>query len=138
MTVLLTPSYEEPVETAYDLIERDIIPFYVQGGEIFKQIFAASPDPNIQEISQRLVIAKDWYELQDMARELLETGMYATIGTVTPFARPKDYKDWYRSSETISGLNPYQTNLSNKKWPLRKVLYLSLLKSFPNFSLLET
>ena len=102
-----------------------------------KQLFNASSDPINQEISRRLVIAKDWYELQDMARELLETGMYATIGTV-PFGRPKDYKDWYRSSETISGLNPYQTNLSNKKWPLRKVLYLSLLKSFPNFSLLET
>ena len=34
LTVLLRPSYEEPVETAEDLIKRDITPFLGPGGAI--------------------------------------------------------------------------------------------------------
>ena len=60
LTVLLTPSYEQPVETAEDLIKRDITPFFQPGAEIYIQFFAASADANYKEISQRLVIAKDY------------------------------------------------------------------------------
>ena len=70
LTVLLRPSYEEPVETAADLIERDITPFMAPRAQIFRQFFAASPDPDYQEISRRLVVAKDWDEYEDMIRHL--------------------------------------------------------------------
>ena len=36
----------------------------------------------------------------------------------------EEFKDWYRSTETIPGMNPYAVHLSNKKWPLKKVLIL--------------
>ena len=38
------------------------------------------------------------------------------------FVPEEDYKDWYRSTETVAGLNIYGVDLSNKKWPLKKVL----------------
>ena len=82
---------------AADLINRDIIPFYDPGGEIMKQFFAASSDPNYQKISQRLVIAKDYEEYEDMVRKVTSTGMFADIGTF-PYVYPEDYKHWYRSS----------------------------------------
>ena len=47
--------------------------------------------------------------------------MFAEMGTL-PFANEEDFKDWYRSTETIGGTNPYGVHLSNKKWPLKKVL----------------
>ena len=124
LTVLLTPSYEEPVETAKDLIKRDITPFALPGGEIWKQFFAASSDPNYQEISRRLVVAKDYDEYEDMVRKVISTGLFAEIGT-EPWCFndcSKEFKDWYRSSETILGMYPYQIHLTNKKWPLKKVL----------------
>ena len=121
MTVLLRPRYEEPVETAKDLIKRDITPFHQPGGEIYIQFFAALQDPIYQEISRRLVIAKDWEEYDDMASKVISTGMYAQIGT-EPYAWPEDYKYWYRSTETIAGDYPYEIHLTNKKWPLKKVL----------------
>ena len=77
LTVLLRPSYEEPVETAEDLVKRDIIPFFGPGGEIYLNIFAASEDPNYQEIAKRLYIAKDWDEYDDLVRKVKSTGMYA-------------------------------------------------------------
>ena len=125
LTVLLRPSYEEPVETAKDLINRNIIPFNAPGTEMWIQFFADSPDPIYQEISRRLVIAKDWNELYgNYARKVISTGMYALIRTMPDpyFVPEEDYKDWYRSTETVAGLNIYGVDLSNKKWPLKKVL----------------
>ena len=88
-----------------------------------KQLFNASSDPINQEISRRLVIAKDWYEYYDMVGKVTSTGMFATIGAM-PFIinSEEELKLWYRSTETIGGNNPYGVHLSNKKWPLKKVL----------------
>ena len=124
LTVLLTPSYEEPVETAKDLIKRDITPILWPGAEIWRQFLAASSDPNYQEISRRLVIAEDWDEYEDIVRKVTSTGMYADIGTVPPqwVVPEKEFKDWYRSTEIISGTIPYVVHLSNKKWQLKKVM----------------
>ena len=125
LTVLLRPSYEEPVETAADLIKRDIIPFYIPGGDILRQFFAASTDPNDQEIFKRLVIAKDWDDYDDMVRKVTSTGKFAKIGSEPnswAWGVPEEeYKNWYRSSEAIRGFNPYGGHFSNKKWPLKKV-----------------
>ena len=123
LTVLLMPSYEEAVETTEDLIKRNITPVFVPMGKIIVQIFAGSPDPNYQEISRRLVIAKDWDDYDDMLRKVTSTGMFADIGGAPwYFNSTEEYKYWYRSSETIAGNNPYPGHLANKKWPLKKVL----------------
>ena len=124
LTVLLRPSFEEPVEGAADLIKRDITPFLSPGSEIFRQAFAASTDPNYREISRRLVIAKNWDEYEDMVSKVTSTGLFADMGTEPALwlVSEEEYKYWYRSSETISGNNPYGGSLTNKKWQLKKVL----------------
>ena len=123
LTVLLRPSYEEPVETAADLIKRDITPFYNPGGDILRQFFAASSDPNYQEISQRLVIPKDWDEHFDMYDKVATTGLVALVApALDPWYVPEEeFKNWYRSSEAIGGFNPYGGHLTNKNFPLKKV-----------------
>ena len=123
LTVLLRPSYEEPVETVADLINRDITPFFSPGGENLKQVLAASSDPNYQEISQRLYIAEDWDEHDDMVRKVTSTGLFASIGSrpdawIVP---EEEYKNWYRSSQPIAGDFPFVVHLANKKWQLNKV-----------------
>ena len=119
----MKPSYEEPVETAADLIKRDLIPYTLPGGDIWKQVFAASSDPNYQEISRRLVVAKDWKDYYKMVRGVPSTGLYADLGTFPDsYVIPEEtYSEWYRSTETIAGDYPYGGHLSNKKWPLKKV-----------------
>ena len=121
LTVLLRPSYEQPVETSKDLIDRDLIPFYIPGGDLFKQFFANSRDPNLLEISRRLVIPKDWDEHDDLSRKAISTGLFSKLGTEPPTG--EDKKGWYRSSEAIVGTNPYGGHLENKKWPLKKVMF---------------
>ena len=123
LTVLLRPSYESPVDTAADIILRDITPFFIPGAESWISFFADSTDPNYQEISRRFVIAKDWDEFEDKLHKVTSTGMFAYMGTQPHswYVAEEEYKDWYRSSERISGRNPYTVHLSNKKWPLKKV-----------------
>ena len=123
LTVLLRPTFEKPVETAADIISRDITPFYFPGGHIWKQFFADSQNPHYREISRRLRIAKDYDEFDSMMRKVTSTGLYAQIGG-TPSLRVvkvEEWKNWYRSSTTVGGTNPYGGHLINKKWPLRKV-----------------
>ena len=123
LTVLLRPSYEEPVETTADVVNRDIIPFLWPGADIFIQFFAASSDPNYQEVSRRFVVAKDWDEYYELVSKMISTGLYAEIGTAPDpvVVSEEEYKDWYRSSETIAGKYLYPGHLLNKKWPFKKV-----------------
>ena len=60
LTVLLRPNYEEPVDTAADLIRRNLVPVVRNNEEIFRQIFANSPDPDYQELSRRLCVAEQF------------------------------------------------------------------------------
>ena len=124
LSVLLKPSFEEPVETAADLIKRDITPFIQPWSEMFRQMFAASSDPNYQEISRRLIVAKDVDEYEDLLSKVISTGLFADIRTLPPpwLITEEEFKYWYRSSETIPGDYPYSIHLTNKKWPLKKVL----------------
>ena len=124
LSVLLKPSFEEPVETAADLIKRDITPFIQPWSEMFRQMFAASSDPNYQEISRRLIVAKDRDEYEDLLSKVISTGLFADIRTLPPpwLITEEEFKYWYRSSETLPGDYPYSIHLTNKKWPLKKVL----------------
>ena len=126
LTVLLRPSYEEPVESTADMIRRDITPFLWPGGEIHIKRFEASSDPNNQELSRRFIVAKDWDEYNDFVLKVNSTGLFAEMGAFpTLWMVPEEY--WYRSSETISGSFPYEIHLSNKKWPLKKVLQTCII-----------
>ena len=124
LTVLLRPRYEEPVETTADLIKRDITPVFVPMGKIIVQIFAGSPDENDKEISWRIVVAKNMDEYEELVRKVTSTGKFAILGDVPdPSVPAEEYNNWYRSTEAVVGLYPpYNFHLTNKKWPLKKVI----------------
>ena len=113
------------METTADLIDRDITPIIIPWGESYRQFFAASNNTNYKKISQRLVIAKDWNEYEDLVHKLNSTGSFARIGTF-PYihTNPNEtvpIKYWYRSHETIGGRYSFGVHLTNKKWPLKEV-----------------
>ena len=56
LSVLLRPDFEKPVETAEDLIERDLTPFYQPGRDFLIQFFAESPSPSFRQLSKTLII----------------------------------------------------------------------------------
>ena len=99
------------------------------------QFFENSLDPNLQELSRRLYIAKNRNEHDELVLKVVSTGLYADIGSMPDYwLVPKENrKDWYRSSETITLGSRFGGSLTNKKWPLQKVKSKSLkilMKSF--------
>ena len=109
------------METAADMIKRDITPFVWPGGALYRQIFAAYSDPDYQEMSRRLVVPIYNDDYFDMMHKVTSTGLFAKIGTYPSTPIPvEDYKNWYRSSEAITSF--FGVHLTNKKWPLKKVL----------------
>ena len=121
LTVLLRPDYEEPVDTAADLVKRGITPFMYPGAEGWRESFVNSYDPVYQELGRRLVIAKDWAHYDELVQKVISTGLFADIGTIPWVDSTDEYKDWYRSAETLAEDNPYCGHLLNKKWPLKEV-----------------
>ena len=59
LTVLLLPSFEEPVETAGDLVKRNITPFTGPSGvQYWTNLFSGSPNPDYQALSGKIRFAK--------------------------------------------------------------------------------
>ena len=150
------PSHEKPVETAEEILNRNITPFYTPGGEIMTHFFANHLYSAYQKISEKLVIpdvnkceivteddgrtwkwcSNGWDEYQELVRNVTSTGEYALLMgnieenpaflyTVTENYQKKEEdwkKNWYRSTRPISLYYPYTVHLSNKKWPLKKVM----------------
>ena len=126
LTVLLKPRYEEPVDTAADVLTRNFTIVRFPGGESWIQYFAKYHDPVYQNLSQRFVIAKDWCEYDEMQDNIVSdrsNGTTATIGTVPPTTdtSEEEYSKWYRSERILGLLSPYVGHLANTKWPLQKV-----------------
>ena len=148
LTVLLKPEFETPVDTTKDLVSRNIIPYYIPGGHIWKQFFADSPDPLYQIIAEKLIIPRNWAHYDELCEKVIEQGTHANIATV-PDEWERSLGHWYRSAdfyesfisiqmhrfvrqnmtiflrstESLPGEYVFGVHLANKKWPLLKVLY---------------
>ena len=75
-------------------------------------------------LGRRLIVPKEWGEFEKLYKKAIETGKFANIGAF-PFPEyvpQREYKNWYMSSDTVSGDYPFAGHLYNKKWPLQKVM----------------
>ena len=124
LTVLLRPEFEKPVDTAADLVERNITPFHLPGSVHYINYLAGSSDPDYQELSRRIIFAKDIQDYVQMVRDASSEGKLASIGLLPVLFKPSDIEKnvWYTSSASVPGINPYITHHASKKWPLRKVI----------------
>ena len=53
-------SYEKPVDTSVDMVEKGIIPIGIPGGEMWKQAFLSSTNPYIQKLGEMMYIPTTW------------------------------------------------------------------------------
>ena len=124
LTVLLRPNFEEPVDTAADILRLNITPVVQPNHNIYRQMFANSPDPIYQELSRRLVVAKTMGYYSKYSRAARRGHVYTVM-----FPRPQGHWDkGHYSKEYVKGRNHLSGSIANKKWPLKKVFKSSSMK----------
>ena len=118
---MLRPNFEEPLDTAKQLVDNNITLYEVPGGNIWKQFLATSPDPAYNKLAENMYITKDWNDFYYYGKHyVIGKGTHAQMSPYLD-SDELDYGRWYRSKEKVSGKYPNGGYLSNKKWYLNEV-----------------
>ena len=116
---MLKERFEEPIDSAKQLIDNNITLIEIPGGEYWVQFLANSPIPEYQTLSERLVLAKDWDEFDQVVEHgIIGNGTHALMTfSLTPWE--KSLGRWWEGNLVI-GDYPYAGYLSDKKWQLNE------------------
>ena len=118
LTTMLRPNFEKPIDSAKDLVEREIQLFTWPNGHIWKQFLKNSPIPEYKILGEQLYVSKDHDDYDYITKHgVIEEGTHARF---TAYINQKhlSYGSWYRSKELVSGRNPYVGYLCNKEHSL--------------------
>ena len=119
----MRPNFEEPLDTAKQLVEKNITLYYAPGGEIWKQFLLKSSLPDYNILGEKIVIPDNWDQFSNISRhDVLGSGTHAQL---TPNLMNYELAmgRWYRSKEKVQGKYPFGGYLTNKNWHLNEVKY---------------
>ena len=118
-------NFEEPLDAAKQLVEKNITLYNIPGGDIWKQFLLESPIPEYKILGETMIIADDWDHFDNISlHDVIGAGTHAQMigGNLEPYELAMG--KWYRSKERLSGFFPYTGYLTNKKWHLNEVISL--------------
>ena len=122
LTTILRPNFEEPLDTAKQLVEKNITLYMIPGREIWKRFLLESSIPDYNILGETMIVADDYDHFDNiMEHDVIGAGTHAH----GPAAYLEPYHlalgRWYRSKEKLAGKNPFAGYLTNKKWNLNEV-----------------
>ena len=128
LTILLKPSYEKPIDTAEDVMNRGLSVIYSPGTQAFVEIMKNSPSNITRTLAERTIVCEDWTECDGHYYHYLSTGLIPraviTGSSVVEmgflFAEYLEFGKWHRSKESRGGENPFASYMLNKKWTLEE------------------
>ena len=127
----MEPKFEEPLDTAKQLVEKNITLYDVPGGEIWKQFLLESSIPEYNILGENIIIADDYDHYNNMTKHyVIGSGTHAQLKYALGHKErymgenkeTNSYRGWYRSKEKVAGKYPYGGYLTNKKWHLNEVI----------------
>ena len=128
--MILRPNFEEPLDTAKQLVERNNITLYFDFGfESNKEWLLDSPILEYRILGENAIIADDYNHFYNMsAHDVMGSGTHAQMTYFIDgyeLELGEEYhpegRGWYRAKEKVAG-SPYTGYLTNKKWYLNEVL----------------
>ena len=116
---MLNPRFEDPIDSAKQLIENNITLIEKHNGEYWLQLLANSPIPEYQTLSKNAILTKDHNEFNNLLKNgIFGNGTHA-IKTSGLSPRRKRLGRWWRGN-LVLGNFPYGGYLSDKKWYLNE------------------
>jgi len=126
LTTILRPNFEEPLDTAKQLVEKNITLYDSPGAEILKQFLLESPIKEYNILGETIIIADDWDHFDNITEhDVMVEGTHAMMSA---YLYPSELAmgRWHRSKEKLAGDNPFVGYLTNKKWNLNELKVYSL------------
>ena len=118
---MLRPNFEEPLDSAQQLVENNINIAVNRGGHIFKHILSQSSLHDYNKLAKTMYVPTTWEEETDVITyKILGNGTHAFLGSYMIEYYLKMAK-WHRSQEKLKGIHPFAGYISNKKWHLNEV-----------------
>ena len=118
LTVILRPNFEEPLDTAKQLVEQNITLYdYYEGS---KQFLLESSIHEYNILGENMIITDDWDHFKNMTKhDVIGAGTHAQmVGLLWPSELALGR--WHRSKDRVTGDNPYAGYLTSKKWHLNE------------------
>ena len=135
-------NFDDPVDTAQDILDRNMILFDVPGAEMWKQWLAQHPNTEYNKLAETMIIAKTWDEWDKMVEHGILVNkthvfMNSYVGPweislgrhpdFSPRMLHKGGEVWYRSKERVDGYS-YGGYLSMKDWRFNEEMTIVLLQ----------
>ena len=143
LSVILRANFADPVDTANDIIERNITLFGWPGGVMWKQWLAQHDNPDYNKLAETMIIPDTWKEYDKMIehgilanRTHVQMISYVSPGGISLGRHPglsdrmthKGAEVWYKSKERVDNF-PYGGYLSRKEWRFNEVEFYSNLSA---------
>ena len=122
LTTILRPNFEEPLDTAKQLVEKNITIYMTPGTQIWKQFLLKSSIPEYNILGETFLIPDDWDHFDIISEHyVIGNGTHAYMtGSLYPYFLAMGR--WHRSKEKLAGDHPYGGYLTNKKWHMNEVM----------------
>ena len=130
LTTILRPNFEDPLDTARYLVERNITLFSFPGTQIYKKLMIDSNIFDYKVLGENMIIpnskAKYWdlsinHALRNGTHAVLSPGLLNLELHLGNWKKNNKTKGWWRSEEKLSGYNPFGGYLTHKKWHMNEV-----------------
>ena len=121
LTTILQPNFEEPLDTAKQLVKKKITLIGTHGTEIWKQLLLDSSIPEYNILGETYLIADDYDHFDNISKhDAIGAGTHAQMGGGL-WSSELAMGRWHRSKEKLASKNPYGGYLTNKKWHMNEV-----------------
>ena len=103
------------MDTAKQLVEKNITLYDEPGTEIWKQFLLESSIPEYIKLGETYLIADDWDHFDNITEhDVMGAGTHAQmVGYLYPSKLAMGR--WYRYKEKVAGMYPFSGYLTNKK-----------------------
>ena len=130
------------MDTAQDIIDRNMILFDTPGGEMWKNWLAQHHNKEYNTLAETMIIAETWREYGKMVEQgILANRTHVTMGSypgpwgislgrnpdMSPRMTHKGGEAWYKSQERVEGDLGFAGYLSKKDWRFNEVINVNQL-----------
>ena len=123
LPVILKANYDDPVDSAQDIVDRNLTLLMPPWTDMWKQWLATHANPHYRKISETAIIPESWVHHNVlMEHGIIENNTHVTWRAyLTPWE--KSLGLWWRSKEVFEGEIPFGGFLTRKKWKHYEVNY---------------